>query len=67
MASFHTLSDRGLTTLFQLAVRHRLMLMKGLACALLAILEFNGFPACREAYFLTPGPLGSGELETLGL
>lgn len=74
LPSFHTLGDGGLTTLYQLyihiLIRHCLMLRKKLACKLLAILEFNGFPAWQEAFFLTPGPLGSRgpELElTLGL
>lgn len=46
------------------------MLRKELACKLLVILEFNGFPAWQEARFLTPGPLGSRGLKlelTLGL
>lgn len=60
---FHTLSYGGLTTLYQLAVRHCLVLMEELACTLLVILECNGFPTWQRAYSLAPGPLGSGELE----
>lgn len=49
----------GLTTLYQLAVRHSLVLVKELACTVLVSLGLSGFPAWQEVYALTPGPLRS--------
>lgn len=56
MASFHTRMQWRARYCEQEAVRHCLMLMKELEGMLLVSLEFNGFPALREAYSLTPGP-----------